>query len=97
VAVASEEPYDRVPDVVVELLERDGFRLGEFAPRHVACGDLERAERVVVIDCELPPEFAERDAEEWKDVPKVGEDLEGAVDAIQRHVEALVEELRERR
>lgn len=93
VAAAAEEPYDAVPAVVVELLEREGFDVGGFKPRHVEAGEVDAAMKVIGIDCDVRGVVTDR----WDDVPKVSEDLEGAAAAIRRHVDALVAELRERR
>ncbi|HEY0158638.1 MAG TPA: hypothetical protein VGF28_15245 [Thermoanaerobaculia bacterium] len=93
VAAAAEEPYEAVPAVVVELLEREGFDVRTFQPRRVEAAEVETAERIVGIDCDVPGVAIDR----WDDVPKVSEDPEGAAAAIRRHVDALVAELRERR
>jgi len=90
VAAAAEEPYDAVPAPVAALLEREGFDVHAFKPRHFAAADVTSAARVIAIDCH-PPGVA---VEQWDDVPKVSEDLEGSAAAIRRHVEALAKELR---
>jgi arsenate reductase (thioredoxin) len=92
VAAASEEPYEEVLPPVVELLGREGIDVSDFTPRRVEPGDVDAATKVVSIDCELPGVVTDR----WDDVPKVSEDLEGATDAIRRHVDTLVAELRGR-
>lgn len=85
IAAASEDPYDAVPAPVVELL---GEELASFKPRQVTAEDLANATRVIAIGCDVAG------TEKWDDVPMVSEDLEGAVDAIRRHVDTLVTELR---
>jgi arsenate reductase len=90
VAAAAEEPYTEVPPPVAERLQRDGFDVRDFKPRHVETHDVQQAARVIAIDCALPG------AERWDDVPPASEDLDGSVAAIRRHVDALVEELRGR-
>jgi arsenate reductase (thioredoxin) len=89
VAAAAEEPYDSVPAPVVELLAQDGVDVRDFKPRRVESDDVQSAARVISIDCDFAGE-----RERWDDVPKVSEDLEGAAEAIRRHVDALVKELR---
>lgn len=94
IAAAAEEPYDAVPEPVIELLQRDGFDAHAFTPRRVGDADVAGATRVISIDCNHAfPHKAER----WDDVPKVSEDLIGSAAAIRRHVDALVAELDGRR
>ena len=91
VAAAAEEPYDAVPAPVVELLAREGIDVRDFKPRRVEPRDVQDAARVISIDCDVVGE-----GERWDDVPKVSEDPDGAAEAIRRHVEELVAELRGR-
>ena len=81
-AAASDEPYDAVPEPVADFLQREGFDVRSFVPRRVTDDDRRNATRVIEID-------------QWKDVPKVSDDLHGSAAAIRRHVEELVEELSE--
>jgi chromate transporter len=87
-ALAAEDPYDSVPAAVAERLAADGLDLGDFAPRRFTENDLQAAERVVAIDCDLPgpPGPLER----WEGVPKASEDMEGSVRDIRARVEALL-------
>lgn len=94
VAAAAVEPYDAVPAPVAEYLLRDGIDVRAFKPRRVEASDLASAERVVRIDCELPADLEKVPSENWADVPKVSEDLEGSVAAIRRHVDELVRQLK---
>ena len=86
-AAAAEDPYTEVPEPVVEFLERDGFDVRAFRPRHVEESEVRDAAKVIGIGCPIG-------GERWTDVPQASEDLEGSVAAIRRHVEALAEELR---
>lgn len=96
IAAAAEEPYPAVPAAVAGLLQRDGFDVGRFQPRHVEERDVNGAVKVVSIDCNLDAmDLAGATVERWDDVPKVSEDLDGSAAAIRRHVEALVEALGE--
>jgi arsenate reductase (thioredoxin) len=85
---AAEDPYDAVPAPVADYLHGEGFDVRGLAPHHVASEEIERAERIVTIGCDLAGAH-----ERWDDVPAASEDLEGSVAAIRRHVEALAEEL----
>ncbi len=86
VAASAEEPYDAVPEPVIDYLQGDGFDVRAFAPRRVGDDDVAQAARVISIDCT-------HQGERWDDVPRVSEDIKGSADAIRRHVEALVAEL----
>ena len=90
VAVAGEDPYDAVPDNVREFLAREGFDVASFKPRCFTASDLESAEKVISIDCDIHAANVER----WDDVPKVSEDLPGSAAAIRKHVQALVDALK---
>lgn len=94
IAAAAEEPYEAVLPPVVELLEREGFAVRAFKPRHVQPEDVQAAARIVSIDCGAAGVEA---TERWDDVPKVSDDLHGSAAAIRRHVEELAAELRDRR
>ena len=79
-AAASEEPYDAVPEPVADYLQREGFDVRGYVPHRASEEERQRAARVI-------------DIEQWSDVPKASEDLEGSVATIRRHVEELVKEL----
>jgi arsenate reductase (thioredoxin) len=98
VAVAAEDPYPAVPVPVVELLERDGFDVRAFVPRQAESDDYVGATRIVSMGCDLAASgLDESRVERWDDVPAASEDLHASAAAIRRHVEALVQELREHR
>lgn len=98
VAAAAEKPYDAVPAPVAGFLERDGFDVRAFKPRHVEAEDVKTATKVISIDCNLVGvDVTGAAVERWDDVPKVSVDLDASAAAIRRHVEILVAELRERR
>lgn len=96
VAAATEEPYDRVPPPVAAVLAQEGIDVSNYRPRRVEKKDVVRALRLVAIDCDLSKtDTGSLLAERWDDVPKVSEDLPGAMRAIRRHVEKLVQEMAE--
>lgn len=98
VAAAAEDPYAAVPEPVAGMLEREGFEVRSFQPRHVSSDDVNAATKIVSIDCDLAAlDVSSAIVEEWTDVPKVSEDLDGSATAIRRHVAALAEALRGRR
>jgi arsenate reductase len=87
-AAAAEDPYDAVPTPVADHLQREGFDVRDLEPHHVAPAEIERAAKIITIGCDVAGAH-----ERWDDVPAASEDLEGSVAAIDRHVEALAEEL----
>jgi protein-tyrosine-phosphatase len=98
VAAAAEEPYAAVPAAVAEFLQRDGFDVRSFNPRHVEAEDVSGAARVVSIDCSLEAVDAARaSVERWDDVPPASDGVDASASAIRRHVEALAKDLRGRR
>lgn len=96
VAAATEEPYDRVPPSVAAVLAQEGIDVSKYRPRRVEKEDVERALRIVAIDCDLSKtDTGSSLAERWDDVPKMSDDLPAATRAIRRHVLELVEEMAE--
>lgn len=89
-SAAGEDPYDAVPAPVIERLDREGVDVRGITPRAVDPADIEQAARVISIDCDVSGANVER----WDDVPKFSEDPDGSFDAIRRHIDALVAELR---
>lgn len=95
VAAAAETPYERVPDPVADLLERDGIAVRDFKPREVVAEDTRSAEKIVSMDCDLSAvDLSGSEVERWDDVPRPSVDLDGSASAIRTHVERLVAELR---
>lgn len=82
-AAASEDPYEAVPAVVVDLLAREGLDVGAFRPRAVRPEDVSGAARTIRCD-------------QWADVPLVSVDAESAAAAIRTRIDALVRELLDR-
>lgn len=92
-AASTEDPYETVPEPVADFLLDDGYDVRRFTPRSVEARDVSNATMIVAIGCELPGAQVER----WEDVPAASDDLAGSAAAIRRHVEALIQELRDRR
>jgi len=106
VAASVEEPYEEVPAPVVGLLRGEGVDVSDFKPRRVEGSELDDAVRVVTIGCDLSGVPGSQPGtgdglrarrSSWDDVLPASEDLHGSADAIRRHVDALVAELREQR
>jgi arsenate reductase len=88
------EPQDTVSPVVAEHLQRNGYTVPVTKPRVVTKADLDEADVVISMGCDvthLPA--APRRLQQWDDVPGPSEDFNGADEAIRRRVMALVEEL----
>lgn len=84
-----------VPAAIVDGLRADGFDVARFHPRAVADADLESADRVILINTELPADMARvsKRTEAWSDVPPASVDYAAARRALKAHVLALVEQL----
>ena len=91
-AAAAEDPYDAVPAPVAAYLGDQGFDVAGLVPHHAAREEIEAAARIITIGCRFPGAHGQ-----WDDVPQASEDLQGSVDAIRRHVEALAEDLDDHR
>jgi protein-tyrosine-phosphatase len=94
VEAAGIEPQEAVSTVVAEHLQRNGYASPVTKPRAVTKEDLNAADVVISIGCDLTGlPVAPRGLQRWDEVPGPSEDLKGADEAIQRRVIALVEEL----
>lgn len=88
------EPQESVSAVVKEHLERIGYSVPVTKPRRVTKEDLNQADVVVSLGCDLSRlPSAPRRLQQWDEVPGPSEDLKGADEAIRNRVIALVEEL----
>src|SRR5262249_5172885 len=93
-AAAAENPYNAVPPRIADLLEREGFAVRSFKPRHVDASDLSAAAKVVTIGCDMTKLDARGvTIEHWDDVPMVDDDLPGSAATIRAHVATLVKQL----
>jgi arsenate reductase len=94
VEAAGIEPQEAVSTVVTEHLQQNGYTVPVTKPRAVTKEDLNGADVVVSIGCDvtrLP--VTPRTLQKWDEVPGPSEDLKGADEAIRRRVVSLVEEL----
>lgn len=91
---AGTDPDPAVGAAVAEHLTNNGYAIPVTKPRRVTADDMQKADIVVSLGCDLkdvPP--ARGKLLQWDDVPGPSENFAGATDAIRKHAEALVEEL----
>jgi arsenate reductase len=94
VEAAGIEPQEAVSTVVTEHLQRNGYTVPVSKPRAVTKEDLEGADVVISMGCDLTRlPVAPRTLQKWDEVPGPSEAFKGADEAIRRRVIALVEEL----
>jgi arsenate reductase (thioredoxin) len=85
---AGTEPDEIIPQTVVDLLAVDGIDVRTWHPNLVNNTDLERANRVISLGCEIP----KIQLETWA-VPSPSENLVASSDAIKTRVKELILEL----
>lgn len=91
---AGTEPDAEVAPAVASHLARNGYALPIAKPRQVTAEDLERADVVVSIGCDLKSFSQPRGTVlNWNDVPAPSEGIARADEAIRTRVTELVEEL----
>ena len=92
---ASAATFTRVPLRMQLALWFDGYRVGAYEPHVVSAADVHDAERVILIDTELPPAaFAPGVAiETWTGFPPMRDKYFASRAALQTRVEELVERL----
>lgn len=88
------DPDPAVSTVVAEHLKKNGYEVPVTKPRAVTARDLDAADVVISLGCEvnrLPA--TPRNLRKWDEVPGPGENFSAADESIRRRVIALVEEL----
>jgi hypothetical protein len=92
---ASTPSFREVPLRMRLALALDGFRVGDYQPRVISAEDVRRAERVILIDTELPPSASVPGAapETWSGFPPMREEYFASRAALQTRVEELVSRL----
>ena len=80
---AGTEPDEAVAPHVAALLDKEGYRSAVLEPKKVTPADLEKADLVISIGCDLndlPP--TGKNVTTWDDVPTPSQDLEGACEGL---------------
>lgn len=91
---AGTDPDPEVGKAVAAHLTKTGYSLPIEKPRKVTARDIEQADVVVSLGCDLAGLPQPRGTMlKWDDVPGPGENFAAADQAIRKHVEALVDEL----
>jgi protein-tyrosine-phosphatase len=94
VDAAGTEPDQTVAPRVASRLAEQGYAIPITAPRQVTARELEHADIVVSLGCDLTNLPKPRGTlHRWDDVPAPSEDFARADEAIRQNVIALVDEL----
>jgi arsenate reductase len=94
VDAAGIEPQDALAPIVVEHLRKNGYDLVVTKPRAVTRQDVESADIVISMGCDLAKlPVDSKKLQKWDDVPGPSEDFAGADKIIRQHVNALVDSL----
>ena len=90
---AGTEPDEAIMPSVAQMLEADGFHIRNHTPRPVTHEELEVADAVVTMGCDLQalgvPAHKQRD---WRDVPPASADVSACRSAILERLPALLAE-----
>jgi arsenate reductase len=94
VEAAGTDPQEQVSPVVADHLRRNGYEVPVKKPRKVTPHEIETADVVISMGCDLTglPVRADN-LQKWDEVPGPSEDFKKADEAIRRRVTALVDEL----
>jgi hypothetical protein len=95
VSRASAATYTSVPLRMRVALAFDGFRVGDYQPRVVSADDVRAAQRVVLIDTDLPASASVpgQEMETWDGFPPMREKYFESRTALRTRVEELVARL----
>lgn len=91
-------PDASVPSKIADALEKEGFEVRQFKPTEVSSADIAHALHIVSIGADLSGVAASDSTsiEQWDDVPAASADYAAAHAALERHVDALLDQLQER-
>jgi arsenate reductase len=95
-AIARGVSPDRfVPPAIEAALARDGYDVKRFVPSKVSQAELRSASRIIAISLEAAALKLDSDTsvDSWLDVPAASVDYAAAMASLQRHVDALLDEL----
>jgi protein-tyrosine-phosphatase len=74
---AGTDPDQQTSPAVVSRLLMEGFDVSQFVPRHVTAEDIEGADWVISMGCNIEPSVKpETSVLHWDDVPPPSEDLD---------------------
>jgi protein-tyrosine-phosphatase len=91
---AGTEPDEVVAPAVAKLLFGEGIDVSQHKPRRVTELELKTAYKVISMGCALEDlAIAPESVEEWLDIPAPSQDLVGARNRIEAHIQALIENL----
>jgi protein-tyrosine-phosphatase/DNA-binding beta-propeller fold protein YncE len=94
VITAGTDPGTEVSPAVAEHLKRNGYTLPVTTPQKVSAADVESADVVISLGCDLTGLPAPRGSlRKWDEVPGPGEDFARADEAIRKRVVALIDEM----
>jgi arsenate reductase (thioredoxin) len=94
VEAAGTDPEEQVSPAVTDHLRAKGYASPVAKPRKVTRKDIETADVIISMGCDLTHLPVRADTlRRWDDVPGPGEDFNGADETIRRRVAVLVEEL----
>jgi len=94
VETAGTEPEAKVSPAVAEHLKKQGVSVPIEKPRPVTTQDLELADVVITMGCDVSGLGPVRgDLRKWDDIPAVSEQFAASDQAIRRKVTDLIEEL----
>ena len=89
---AGTEPDEVLSPSVVARLLAEGIDVSHQVPRHVTDEDLERADWVFSMGCDIDAPLDTR-VEHWDNVPSPSQDLDGTFQAIREHLDSFFEHL----
>jgi arsenate reductase (thioredoxin) len=85
VSNAGTELDDVIPSKVIDLLASDGIDISGWSPNLLTQADLERADRVISLGCDVTGfEVSSAKLESWGDVPSPSVDLRSLPDTLVR-------------
>jgi protein-tyrosine-phosphatase len=89
---AGTEPDEETSSAVVAKLRSEGIDVSEYVPRLVTAGDLDGADWVISMGCDVEPKSVPGgEILHWKDVPPPSQDLDGAFHSIRNHLDRFIE------
>ena len=86
-------PDNELSPQAIQGLSKDGLTPQESTPQKLTSADVQSGQRVIAF-CELPIEYQQALVERWDDVPPVSENYETARDAIIKHINSFISQIK---
>jgi len=87
------EPDSVLTNGTKKGLRKDEINIKDWKPKLVSENEINKANRIITFDCELPSNVISTKIEQWNGTPPISKDYDKARDIIKNKVYQLIESL----